>query len=419
MDINNYLEKVVEGLVDQITANVLVQIDSTISAMVSDKLANYDYSAHIKEIATATFEKKVSEYQIDPKRLESRIVEKINETINQVQANSEVLINQTIASHISATNFQQALTDSVSTIVADRMKEVVFPEQSIKAKSIDFSNFTLSGDVVGGGIIQNFSSTGIDDRATNVALTILDEATVVENNLLTKDLTVQGSMTINGEFIVNGSVPNESKFFKDLVDNTKNNVINNLDSTLFTNYSNLIFDQIKKEGLDLNKITINGSEVIKDNKLAPAITESNLQKLGILKELQVDGESLLSQTLYVTGKRVGVNTIEPSAALSVWDDEIEIAVSKKQKDVGSIGTPRQQRLILSSNNKDNLTLETDGSVTINQLNFGVMKFSEADSPPNYVSTRGHVVWNNNPNLGGPLGWVCLGEARWANFGIID
>jgi hypothetical protein len=41
------------------------------------------------------------------------------------------------------------------------------------------------------------------------------------------------------------------------------------------------------------------------------------------------------------------------------------------------------------------------------------------SPPNFVSDRGHIVFNANPNVGGPLGWVCLGAANWANFGIID
>jgi hypothetical protein len=72
-----------------------------------------------------------------------------------------------------------------------------------------------------------------------------------------------------------------------------------------------------------------------------------------------------------------------------------------------------------TNGKDNIILETDGSVSVKQLQIGSMKFSESSSPPNYSSNRGHVVWNNNPNIGGPLGWICLGEARWANFGIID
>lgn len=419
MDINNYLEKIVENLVDQITANVFLRVDSTIAGIVNARLSSYDYATQIKEVAANALEKKVSEYTIDPKKLELKIVDKINETIKEVQSNAGELIDKEISKHIAATDFQRAVTDSVATLVADNMRSFVFPQDSIPLSSINFNSSSVSGDFIDGGIIKNFSSTGIDDRATNVALTILDEATVVENNLLTKDLTVEGAMTINGEFIVNGEVSENSKFYKDLVTNTTNTVVNNLDGMLFTNYSALVYEQIKANGLDLNRLTFNGTEVIVGNNLAPSIRESNLQKVGILKELQVEGESFLSQTLYVSGNRIGINTIEPSATLSVWDDEVEVTISKKQKDTGLISAPRQQKLVLSSNNKDNLTLETDGSVTINQINMGNMKFTEASSPPTYTSQRGHVVWNNNPNLGGPLGWICLGEARWANFGIID
>jgi hypothetical protein len=82
-------------------------------------------------------------------------------------------------------------------------------------------------------------------------------------------------------------------------------------------------------------------------------------------------------------------------------------------------TPRQQKLILSANNKDNITLEVDGSARINDLHTGAMRFTSAPSPPNYMSEKGHVVWNENPSVGGPLGWICLGAANWGNFGIID
>lgn len=419
MDLNQHLNKIVEQLVGEITSNVAGQVDSIISGIVANKLATYDFSTHIKDAATEVFEKRAAEYQIDSRKLESRIAEKITNTIDQIQANTAALMSDAVAVHVANTNFNQAMSDAVGNVINDRIKELVFPDSSINNKAINFTDFILSGDKVQGGIIQNFSSTGIDDRATGVALTILDHATVVENNLLTKDLTVEGAMTINGEFVVNGNVPTESEFYKSLVGSASQYVLRNLDNSLFDNYSNLIFDKIKKDGLDLTKIMVNGVQVIEGNKLAPAISESNLQKLGILEELRVSGESLLAETLYVTGKRVGINTIEPSAALSVWDDEIEIVAKKQQKDVGVIGTSRPQKLILMANGKDNAVLETDGSVSVNQLQIGAMKFSTADSPPSYISGRGHVVWNSNPNIGGPLGWICLGEARWANFGIID
>jgi hypothetical protein len=419
MDLNQQLGKIVEGLIADITANVMVQVDSVMAAAINNKLATYDFSTFIKDAAAAAFEKRVSEYQIDPRKLEGRIVEKINITIDEVQANTAALISSAVEKQVAHTNFHQAMTDAVSTVIADRLQEHVFPVGSIKANAINFNDFVLSGNYIQGGIIQNFGSTGIDDQSTRVALTILDDTTVVENNLLTKDLTVQGSMTINGEFVVNGSVPVESAFYKNLVNTTETGVLQKMDVGLFDNYSALIFNKIRTEGLDLSKITVNGKEAIKDNSLGTYITESNLQKVGQLKELQVSGETLLSESLYTTKGRIGINTIEPGAALSVWDDEIEILVSKRQKDTGAIGTPRAQKLILYSNNKDNIILNDNGSTTINDLYVGSMRFTASDQPPNYVSEKGHVVWNANPSVGGPLGWICLGAANWANFGIID
>jgi hypothetical protein len=192
-----------------------------------------------------------------------------------------------------------------------------------------------------------------------------------------------------------------------------------MDRGLFDSFSSVVYDRIKTEGLNLNKIKLNDNEVISENKLGSTIISSNLQHLGVLKELQVSGESLLAETLYVTPKRVGINTIEPSGALAIWDQEVEIVASKKSADTGSFGTPRKQRLILTSNNKENILLDDDGSAVINDLRIGSMKFTASSEPPSYVSQKGHVVWNTNPSLGGPLGWICLGATNWANFGVID
>jgi hypothetical protein len=419
MDLNEHLGKIVEGLVADITSNVLVRVDSAISAAINNRLAAYDYTSHIQEAASAAFEKRVSDYTIDPKKLENRIVDKITETISAAQSKTSELVEAKVKENLSLVDYQKAITDSIGTIIADRMAEYNFPENSINASAVKFDDFKISGNNISGGIIENFSSVGIDDRASQVALTILDDSTVIENRLLTKDLTVEGSMTINGDFIVNGNVPKESEFYKDLVSSASVATIGSLDNTFFDQYSKTIFNLIRTEGLDLSKITLNGSEVLSVNTLGTSIINSNLQTLGELKELRVGGESILAQTLYVTPKRVGINTIEPSAALSVWDDEIEIVAKKKSKDTGLLGTSRYQKLILSANSKDNIVLNEDGSVQIDSLKIGSVHFTTSSTPPNFVSERCHVVWNTNPNPGGPLGWVCLGGANWANFGIID
>jgi hypothetical protein len=419
MDLNTHLAKIVEGLVADITSNVLVRVDSAISAAINNRLAAYDYASHIQEAANAAFERRVGEYTVDPKRLENRIVNKINETIDAAQEQTRELVETQVQQRLSTVDFQRAITDSVGTLVADRMNEFVFPVNSIDPAALKLLDLKITGDNVSGGIIENFSSTGIDDRASRVALTILDDSTVVENNLLTKDLTVEGSMTVNGSFIVNGDVPESTEFFKQLVSSVSSSTLSNLDHTLFNSYSNLIFDKIKQDGLDLAKITLDGAEIAKNNALGSAIVNSNLQTLGELKELRVSGESILAQTLYVTPRRVGINTIEPSAALSVWDDEIEIVAKKKSRDIGILGTPRQQKLVLSSNGKENIVLSDDGSSQIDDLRIGSMRFTTSATAPNFVSERCHIVWNTNPNPGGPMGWVCLGGANWANFGIID
>jgi hypothetical protein len=419
MDLNLYLNKYVEGIVTDITSNVLIKVDSVINNAINNRLASYDYATHIQEAAHQAFEKKIGEYTLDPKKLENRVVDKIRETIKSAEEKTADLVEKQVQESLQTIDFQKAVTDSVANIVADRMHEFVFPPNSINPSALKLVDLKITGDNVSGGIIENFSSMGIEDRATQVALTILDDSTVIENNLLTKDLTVQGSMTINGEFVVNGRVPEDSEFYRSLVANASHKTLTSVDQALFENYSSVIFEKIKTDGLDLSKITLDGAEIAKSNALGSAIVNSNLQTLGELKELRVSGESMIAQTFYVTPKRVGINTIEPSAALSVWDDEIEIVAKKKSNSIGLIGTARQQKLILSSNNKDNIILCEDGSTQIDDLKIGSMRFTTSNVPPNFVSERCHVVWNTNPNPGGPLGWICLGGANWANFGIID
>jgi hypothetical protein len=419
MDLNEHIGKIVEGLLDEISANVLVRVDSLISATISDRLQHYNYEAHIQAAATEALDRKASEYTIDSKRLEKRIADRIELVLQDTQSTTTDLINTQIAQKVAAVNFNQMFVDAMSGLIADRLQEFTFPEQSINATAIQFDNFTLSGDNIRGGLIEDFSSTGIDDRATGVAITVLDNATVIENNLYTKDLTVEGTAVISGNLSITGTMDKETNFFQDLVRSTASSTLSTINSNLFDNYSSLIFNKIKNEGINLSKILLNDREVITDNELGPTIINSNLQRLGLIKELQVSGETLLAETLYVTPKRVGINTIEPSGALSIWDQEVEIVAAKKAADTASFGTPRQQRMVLTSNNKENIVLEPNGSTVINDLRIGTMRFTTASQPPNYVSEPGHVVWNTNPSLGGPMGWICLGAANWANFGIID
>ena len=414
MDLNTQITGIVDGIVEKVEQGVAEKVDKLIVESIKARLSTFDFTDVIKQAATDALDKKASEYAVDSKKLEARIFGRINETITEVQKQTDQTVKETVDQRIKAVDFGKAVVDATSIIVKDQLEELVFPDASIKPDALDMTNYKFSGDNIHGGVITEFSSTGIDDRSTNIAVTILDDVTVVENNLLTKDLTVQGNVTING------TLDKDCEFYQELIDTTSTNTVDKLDKTLFDGFSKTVFNTIKDKGLDLNKITVDGRDVIVGNALGSNITNSNLQELGMLKELQVSGEAFISESLYTVKGRVGVNTFEPSSALAVWDQEIEITTGKKEADVGRIGTPRQQSLVLSANNKNNITLNTDGSATVEDLRLGqTMRFTEGDRAPNYASTKGHVVWNNNPSLGGPLGWICLGNANWANFGIID
>ena len=414
MDLNTQLSGIVDGIVKQVEAGVTEKVDQLIVESINARLSTFDFGPLIQKAAKEALDKKTAEYSIDSKKLETRIAGRINETITEVEKNTAQTVKETVDARIKQIDFGKAVKDATSVVVKDQLNEVVFPKNSIKPDALDLTNFKFSGDNIHGGIITEFSSTGIDDRATNIAVTILDEATVIENNLLTKDLTVEGNVTING------TLDKDCAFYQELISTTAHTTVSKLDKTLFDGFSNTVFNTLKDKGIDLSKITINGRDVVVDNALGSNIVKSNLQEVGYLKELQVQGETFLSDSFYTGKGRVGVNTLEPGAALSVWDQEVEVHVSKRSVDTAFIGTPRGQSVILGASNKTNVTLNTDGSTHISDLRIGqTMRFTEGDRPPNYTSTKGHVVWNTNPSVGGPLGWICLGGPNWANFGIID
>jgi hypothetical protein len=351
------------------------------------------------------------------KQLKSLIDGITKQVIENIKADIETALTNAIAER--SEKFDQLTVDAFSKVIKENLRTLDFPDQSIPLSALNFKGQKLSGDNINGGIIAGFGSTGIDDRATDCQVTIMDNNTVVENTLVVKELNVKGLTTLEGDVIVRGIIPVDSPMFKNLVTYSSNEVKASLDHSLFEDYSDILFESIKKNGLDLTTIKVDGKEVIRNGQLMPSITDSSLQTVGVLKQLQVNGESLLGESLYASKKRVGINTMDPSSALAVWDEETELQIGKRYKDTTWINTPRAQRVIVSSNNKENIICETDGSTKIDKLKIGSQTFSSSTQAPSHESTKGTVVFNANPSLGGPMGWVCLGGAKWANFGIID
>jgi hypothetical protein len=421
MDIDQHVNQIVQNLVQEITTKVQQQAATAVESKIAEVLAAIDTNTMLAERLSQKIDERLARLPIDARTIESELSVRVNELATdlatQVQSKSIQIVNDTIQQQVNAINFQELCQSSL--ITAIQSNRFSFPDASVPGPAIDVTELRLSGNNITGGIIKSFGSTGIDDKATTCQLSVFDETTVVENNLLTRDLTVKGSATIEGDLIVTGTVPRDSAMFVSLVDSVANEVKGGLNHDVFSSYSDLVFAQIREKGLDLNKITLNGTEVISGGNLSNNITFSNLQRVGTLSELRVGGESLLSQTLYTTNKRVGINTVEPAHALSIWDQEIEFGFSKRETNVAVMEVPRNHRLIIGVNGKNNLTLLPDGSAAVDRISIGAVTLSSASVPPNYDAPHGAVVFNSSPTIGGPLGWVSLGGARWANFGFID
>jgi hypothetical protein len=332
------------------------------------------------------------------------------------QVQKAVTDNVTVA--LSRLDIPTLVREHISNVLNSSAKTYNFPERSIKGSSVNPDGLYIKAEQIAAGVIRNFESTGIQDKSSETQVTIMDNATVFENQLVANDLHIAGSAVIDGDLLLKGTLNNTSQLFKELEERSAQTMRAELRDGMYAEFSNLVFDKIKHEGLDATVFKYAGRPFVSENSLASTILNSNLQKVGALKELQVIGETLLDETLYVSNNRVGVNTINPESALDIWDQEVEIQVGKIEQNTAFISTPRNQRLIFGSNKNYNLVCNPDGSVSVSMLHLNGVRHTSSAVTPADDSPKGTIVWNSNPSIGAPIGYVSLGGARWAQFGKI-
>ena len=277
----------------------------------------------------------------------------------------------------------------------------LLPLNKLPKKPAPLQENALSGDVIDGGTITNFNSTGIKDEANKSQITIKDSEVVVEN-----DLHIKGTVKVENLEYVQAQVPK----------------------------------------LNVQKaMMIDHNEVIWKDRLGKSVTKSSLTEVGILKDLQV------RNTFYVADGRVGVNTTAPSADFSVNSGGYEILTTMQEANafVGThthvafaIGTDFTPRLTCRANGDVVVGSEAGKSVKLNvygQLGIGVkypqeslevdgnIKFAErtftsGEKVPNSGSwNTGSITWNEKPSINKPVGWVCVKGGKpgsWRPFGLI-
>ena len=343
----------------------------------------------------------------------------VNQLAEQIALSSNTLVEETvqiaIKKQIANLDIKELIRDSVDRIVKENMGGLSYADNSIPCSALNFKDCTLNGSLISGGIQTNFGSTGIGDQATDCVLTIMDDYVVVENTLIANSATVKESLVVEGDLIVRGDINSDSKGFQRIVDYATDKTKTAIKETMMDSFAEATVHKLKTEGIEASKLTIKGKTILDDEGLSKSITKSNLQKVGVLSELQVKGETILGDTVFVANKRAGVNTLEPSRAWAVWEDECETVMGKYEKNTGYIGSVRNQRVVLGSNNNVNIVMDPDGSTKVTNLKLGNVRLNSVDSIPSWEGTVGDIVFNEEPEVGAPMGWVCLGESRWAQL----
>lgn len=253
---------------------------------------------------------------------------------------------------------------------------------------------------------------GIQTDSESVELTVLDDHVVVENNFTAKDISAVNSLTVK-DLVVKGSINTDNRAWQELANTLGQRAFEKLDAKWKESLIAQVKDAITDQGIDFNKVKIDGDLLVDNGRLASTITQSNLRSVGTLSSLTVLGETSLNETVSVVKKRMGINTPEPDMALSIWDEEVTISAGKFKSQTGFVGTTRKQALAIGVNKTPAIEINDVGLTAIKQLQVGIHKFSHGNEVPNYSGTKGDIVFNANPSIENPVfAWQCLGGFKW-------
>lgn len=266
-------------------------------------------------------------------------------------------------------------------------------------------------------MLSELRTKGVTDMANQCELTILDGAVVVTTAMATPGILVEREAEIQGslktrDLIVTGRVNVDCESWSELAEYSADLVRHSLDQEWTEDLVTKVLDRSRESGIEFASVNIKGQPLIDSNRLNSAITESSLVTVGPLRELRVVGKTRLADTVHVEHKRVGINTMEPDSALSIWDEEVNISLGKHSQDTAFLGTGRKQRLALGVNRRCDLVIDDQGLVTVKDLRVDRWRISHSDVVPGWSGTKGDLVLNSSPSERAPFAWSCLGGFRW-------
>lgn len=336
-------------------------------------------------------------------------------------------VDQTALRQTVDSSIQQLVQDTIDALVLDpdwlsKIETMINREISRRVlaqlSTVDFHTIVDEQiDSAVGRWQQQNQPHGISDVASGVELSVLDGAVVIENDLISRALSVEQDAEIKQTLTVKnlalkGSINTDNPSWNELSDKIKSQCLDELNDAWRGTMVREILEISKTQGIEFASVHIEGRPLLSNGQLHSHITSSNLQKVGTLSTLGVSGECDLFNTVAVRNKRLGINTQDPEMALSIWDEEVSIVAGKLNQQQGFIGTSRSQALSIGVNRRPSIDIDSDGAVTLKNLRIGRHRVAFESQVPNYSGTKGDIIFNSDPRADKPFAWVCLGDFKW-------
>lgn len=339
----------------------------------------------------------------------------------------------------------------------------------------DVPDRSISGNKIRGGVIAQFASTGIKDDSTRLVVHINNDGILtdfIDVETLVGDVSVEGNLSVGGQITASklhvneltADIRQERSTPLEFVGNETDSVYgkglqwkSNQPTKQFVLRPNP--DRIfSSDNIDLARdkfYAIDNVAVLTANSLGPTVTSSNLNKVGILNNLAVQGDFKVDEFLFWNSAnlRLGIGNEEPNAMLSVtslasefivdpegesvrigtWTtDDIEIITD----DTARIQVTKTGHIHLGPKGQNSSTVTVNGKLGIGINNVkddvsfhsaGPIRFDDrkfetgTEVPTSGTYAKGDIVWNSNPKPTGFVGWVCIREGTpgvWKPFGQI-
>lgn len=322
---------------------------------------------------------------------------------DKLQALLENEIKQRAANAVARVDMPSEVGKQIAECVSNKIKIAALPEKFINHKNINWDGFQLTADALTDGIIENFTSLGIQDVASQIELTVSDNVVVIENTLVVKNAEVKENFVADDVAVNNITISGQL----------------NMNEQINKQFVSLIKDVFNKEftskQIDIveKPILANGKEVLNENTLGPTIVNSNLRKLGRLTELNVSGPAHFNDTLIITNTgKIGINTEEPEGALTIWDDDSDLTIRRYKKKNMYVGTMRDTDLSFGTNGDVKLALRKDGTIAMNKIELNGLNISVSNSVPSGNGQPGEIVFISNASEDEPWAYRCIGGDRW-------